>query len=158
MNELTFREFRREDEVELRILIQKGLGQRFGFIDESLNPDLHTLYDYYSTHGVTFLVVEADQAMIGCGALIREHGSREVARIVRVSVRQDYQGQGIGRAISQRLIEAAGANGFKRLLVETNADWNSALRLYQSLGFQEEQRLVSEEFGFTEVHMAMALA
>jgi GNAT superfamily N-acetyltransferase len=157
LNALTFREFRREDEVELRKLIQNGLGQRFGFIDETLNPDLHTLYDYYTTHGVTFLVVETDQTMIGCGALIRENGSHEVARIVRVSVRQDYQGQGIGRAISHRLIEAAKTQDFKRLLVETNADWDSALRLYQSLGFQEEQRLVSEEFGFTEVHMAMAL-
>ncbi|HEX2623193.1 MAG TPA: GNAT family N-acetyltransferase [Phototrophicaceae bacterium] len=157
MAELTFRDFTHSDEVELRTLIQNGLGQRFGTIDESLNPDLHTLYDYYTMHGVCFLVTESDSEIVGCGALIREHGSSEIARIVRVSVRQDQQGKGIGRAISQRLIDVAKANGFKRLLVETNSDWDSALRLYQLLGFQEEQRLKSEEFDFIEVHMAMLL-
>ena len=105
-----------------------------------------------------FLVVEDDDGtIIGCGALIHENGSDEVARIVRVSVAKSQQGRGLGQAISQRLIDAAREKGYQRVLVETNADWTSALRLYQTCGFEEYDRTVNAPYGFTEVHMRLDL-
>jgi N-acetylglutamate synthase-like GNAT family acetyltransferase len=151
------RPFRPEDQSVVYALILEGLGQRFGKIDSSLNPDLSDIQSSYVDQDATFLVVEHDREIIGCGALILENGSREIARIVRVSVRGDQQGKGMGRKISERLIAIARERGFKRILVETNSDWDSALTLYQTCGFVEYDRVFVEAFGFTEVHMALGL-
>lgn len=158
MPELVLRPFAASDQVPVRTLILHGLTSRFGTLDESLNPDLTDIGTSYTASGDTFLVAEFDGQIVGCGALIRENGSAAVGRIVRVSVDSAMQGRGIGRSISQGLIAAARQRGFTELLVETNDDWHSALRLYQSLGFQEYAREPSPEFGFIEVHMRLFLS
>ena len=155
---LNLRQFHPEDQESVRNLILEGLGQRFGFIEAKFNPDLDDLQANYIDQGATVLIVEENETIIGCGALIKENGSDEVARIVRVSVDIQHQGRSIGRMISQKLIDTAQKRNFRQILVETNSDWNSALRLYRSLGFVEYQRTYAAEFDFTEVHMAMDLS
>ena len=157
MTQLIFRDFAPNDQAPVKALVLAGMAQRYGDIDPSLNPDLNDIHKHYVQQAASFIIVEVAGEMVGCGALILENGSREVGRIVRVSVRADQQRRGYGRQISQRLIEIAEARGFARLLVETNDDWDSALRLYQSLGFVEYKRERSAEFGVVEVHMEKAL-
>ncbi len=157
MNDIVFRSFTPADQAAVREVILRGLESRFGVLDETANPDVDDIWANYGVRGETFLVAELDGAIIGCGALIHENGSEVTARIVRVSVDAAYQGQGLGRRISTALIEAARERGFAEILVETNEDWESALRLYQGLGFVEYDRAVSTEFGFVEVHMRMRL-
>jgi GNAT superfamily N-acetyltransferase len=141
----------------MRALVLAGLGQRFGHVDASLNPDLDDIQGEYIDAGASVIIAEADGNMIGCGALIKENGSDAVARIVRVSVLSGWQGRGLGKAISERLIAIARERAFSRVLVETNSDWDSALRLYQGCGFVEYDRIYVPEFDFTEVHMALDL-
>jgi ribosomal protein S18 acetylase RimI-like enzyme len=157
MTNIRLRPFTKADQPFVRALILDGLKSRFGVIDDSLNPDLTDIHAHYIESGETFLVAELNGQIVGCGALIREDGSDETARIVRVSVDVEHQGRGIGRQISAALVESARERGFSKILVETNEDWDSALRLYQSLGFQEDARLPSPEFGFIEVHMRLDL-
>ncbi len=151
------RDYQPEDEEAVRMLVLSGLEQRFGVLIDGLNPDLDDLETHYIQQGASIIVVESDGQIIGCGMLIKEHGSDEVARIVRVSVAKDRQRQGIGKIISQRLLEIANERGFVQVLVETNSDWYSALNLYQSMGFIEVERIYVSEWNFTEVHMAMDL-
>ncbi len=154
---IDLRPFHPADQPAVRALILEGLAARFGVLREDLNPDVNNIEAHYLHQGSTFLVAEADNQIVGCGALIAEHGSTHVARIVRVSVHPHYQQNGIGRTISQRLIKIAGERGFRQILVETNEDWQSALRLYQSLGFQEVFRHTDVNFGYVEIHMALNL-
>ncbi len=155
---VTMRDFQPDDQHTVFDLIIAGLGQHFDAIKPEYNPDLLDIQASYIDKGATFLVVEADDGeIVGCGALIKAHGSDSVARIVRVSVRADQQGKGLGRTISQQLIATARARGFSKILVETNSDWTTALRLYQSCGFSETHRCKSTEFDFIEVHMEMTL-
>ena len=152
----TIRPFTPADQTAVRDLILNGLGSRFGFIDASLNPDVNDIWSQYIEQRASVLVAEADH-IIGCGILMREDGSDEVARIVRMSVASSEQGKGLGSQMGEALLQIARERGFRRVLVETNGDWHSALRLYQSLGFSEIERLPDPEFGFIEVHMALDL-
>lgn len=154
---MLIRSLQPDDADTVRRLILDGLAQRFGAADEALNPDLNALWDHYSREAVTFVVAVDGGRIIGCGALVREPGAASTARIVRVSVAADAQGRGLGRAISQRLLDSARAAGFSQVVVETNDDWDSALRLYRSLGFQESRRETNPAFGFVEVHMFLDL-
>lgn len=152
----TLRNFHPDDQDVVYSLIIEGLGQRFDEVKPEYNPDLLDIQANYIQQGATFLILESEGEIIACGALIKEHGSNKIARIVRVSVRADQQGNGFGRYISQQLIITARERQFNKIVVETNDDWESALRLYQSLGFKETHR-VKTEYGYTELHMAMTL-
>lgn len=151
------RDFRAADQAAAFALIAAGLTQRFGFFLEGINPDIDDIHAHYIAKGDVFVVVEKAGAIIGCGAVIAEPDTENTARIVRVSVAADQQGQGIGRGISEHLLGRAKAMGYAEVLVETNHDWHSALRLYQSLGFAEYMRKPIPEYGYTEVHMRLGL-
>jgi putative acetyltransferase len=145
------------EEAAIRELVLGGLAQRFGVRRDDLNPDLDDIARYYTERGASIIVAEDQGRIVACGMLIHEDGSPIIARIVRMSVRQDYQGKGIGRLMAERLLEIARERGFMQVLVETNAHWNSALRLYQSLGFREYKRRYEPEFDFHEIHMSLNL-
>lgn len=137
MNEtnIRVRPFRREDQESARRLILKGLGEHFGFIDETLNSDLNDIAASYLDQGHLFLVAEHEQRLIGTGALLIYPDSS--GQIVRVSTDSAYRRAGIARTLCQQLISYAQQRALRMLKVETNDDWYDAIRLYQKLGFVE---------------------
>ncbi|HEX6383288.1 MAG TPA: GNAT family N-acetyltransferase [Anaerolineae bacterium] len=138
---LTIRPFHPDDQAAARRLILGGLGEHFGFIDASLNPDLDDIWQNYVLAGATFAVAEVDGERVGTGALVAEAaGDLATGRMVRVSVSAEYRRLGIGRRLVNYLVEAARRRGYRQLLVETNHDWHDAIRLYQACGFTEYGR------------------
>lgn len=57
------------------------------------------------------------------------------AQIMTVGVAPDHRRRGIGRALLERLIDAARAQGAGRMLLEVRVDNEPALALYRDLGF-----------------------
>lgn len=146
---LLIRHFRPADQATVKALILEGLGEHFGRINPNLNPDLNDIDKTYIQPGHRFLVAELGSEIVGTAALTQE--SPGVGRIVRVTVKPDHRRAGIGRTLIKRVIEIARERGDTRLLVETNCDWDDAIRLYQRCGFVEYDR--NEE----EVHFALDL-
>jgi len=128
------RPFILQDQPIARQLILEGLGGHFGFIDETMNPDLNDIWQQYVASGNLFVVVESDGVLVGTGALVREG---ENGRLLRMSVRASHQRQGIGRGLVHYLCQQARERGYAQLLVETNNDWFDAIGLYKSCGFRE---------------------
>ena len=151
------RTFTPEDQLAVRALILDGLASRFGVADPTYTPDLDDIEAHYVAQGETVLVALDEGRIVGCGMLRRENRSDQIGRIVRMSVAADQQGRGLGRQIGEALLAAARERGFNQVLLETNDDWHSALRLYAALGFSEVERLPNPDFGFIEVHMALKL-
>lgn len=135
MSTLTIRSFTPTDQPAVRQLILAGLGQHFGWINESLNPDLDDIHHNYVEQGHNFVVAEKEGQIVGTGALKRE--APGVSRMVRISVSQNQQRQGIGRRLVEHLVQTAWAQGDQCIVVETNLDWWDAIGLYQSLGFTQ---------------------
>lgn len=126
------RPFTPTDQAATRQLILEGLGRHFGFIDETMNPDLDDIWQHYLIPGNIFVVVEIEGRVIGSGALIEEGVG--IGRLVRMSVSTSYQRRGIGRRLVQHLIQKASERGYQHLLVSTNYGYD-AIGLYQSCGF-----------------------
>jgi ribosomal protein S18 acetylase RimI-like enzyme len=146
---LLIRPFAASDQPAARRLILLGLGEHFGFIDETRNPDIDDIAAQYLASGQTFLVAQIDGVLVGTGALIREDA--QTGRIVRMSVAREQRRKGIAQALMAHLMDAARERGFARLVLETNLDWDDAIAFYQRCGFREEAR--AEE----EIHLAFAL-
>lgn len=133
--DINIRPFRKDDQIAARAIILQGLGEHFGFIDETLNLDLNDITASYSDQGHIFLVAEHRQSLIGTGALLIYPDKS--GQLVRISTDPAYRRAGIARALCQQLISYAQQQMLRRLIVETNDDWDNAIRLYQNLGFDE---------------------
>ena len=133
---LQLRFFRIEDQIEARQTILKGLEERFGFLNETLNPDVDDIYNHFIAKGDLFIVGFFNGTMVCTGALITE--TVEVGRIVRVSVREEHRRRGFAGAVMECLESIAKEKGFKQLVLETNKDWDSAVSFYKKIGYQVE--------------------
>jgi len=80
-----------------------------------------------------FLVVYADGAPVGCGAL--RVLDRETAELKRMYVTPTARGRGLGRRLVAALEAEARAIGVKRLVLETGIRQAAALALYRATGF-----------------------
>lgn len=138
MTDAKIRPFVAADQVEVRRLILAGLGEHFGVIDETRNPDLDDIMTRYGAPECDFIVVARDGQIVGTGALIPEGVA--TGRMVRVSVASTCRRLGIGRQIVEHLLARARERGWRHMLVETNNDWYDAIGLYERCGFTEYAR------------------
>lgn len=137
VTDVIVRPFQPADQDAVRRLILAGLGEHFGYIDESLNPDLTDIGATYVAPGHLFVVAWLGDDRIGSGALrIMGHEGE----LVRISVSPAQRQRGIGQAIIAHLIAQARQRGMTRLLVETNLDWYDAINLYKRFDFTEYSR------------------
>jgi ribosomal protein S18 acetylase RimI-like enzyme len=147
--EISIRPFSPADQERTQELILAGLAEHFNTINAALNPDLNDIQESYSQPGSAFLVAELEGELIGTGALIAE--SENTGRIVRLSVSGSHRRQGIGLLITGHLIKAARDYDYSQVVVETNDDWDDALRLYRRCGFAEY------DHSDGEIHMMLRL-
>jgi ribosomal protein S18 acetylase RimI-like enzyme len=150
MDQVTIRDFRPEDQPVVRALVLGGLGDHFGTIDETKNPDLDDIPTAYVAKGSKVIVAELGAEIVGAGTLIEEHPG--IGRLVRMSVAKGQRGRGIGRNLVSYLLEEARRRGYRRVLVETTDDWQDAIGLYRACGFQ------TEGFRDGDIHMYLDLA
>ena len=66
------------------------------------------------------------------------HGIQpRVAEIKRLYVQPGARGNGVGRALCQKLMDTTRAAGFERVVLDTSKSLTSARALYATLGFTE---------------------
>lgn len=93
------RNFDPADQAEAAELINSGLGDRYGVQDDSMNPDLYDIQDYYRDD--CFLVAVHDGRIVGTGGLIYEGAC--FVRIVRMHTSREVRRRGVGSAVLQTL-------------------------------------------------------
>ena len=130
---IIYRPFEARDQGGARQLILNGLGEHFGSIDETRNPDIDNIQGNYIVNGATFLVAELNGRIVGTGALLEQE--RTIGQIVRMSVDRSYRRHGIGSILMLHLLEVARQRKYRQVQLETNNDWYEVIDFYKSLGF-----------------------
>ena len=113
-------------------LINAGLGDRFGFVDPSMNPDLYDIGASFAA-GV-FLVALDGETVVATGALMPM--DEATGQIARMHTKAGYRRRGIASAILAALEEHAVDLAIERLILETNVDWADAIGFYARHGYQ----------------------
>lgn len=80
-----------------------------------------------------FYIVEQDGAPIGMGGLRRVRDG--ICEMKRVYLRDTARGQGLGRALVERLMGDARAFGYRAMFLDTAPTLETAIGLYERLGF-----------------------
>jgi putative acetyltransferase len=63
----------------------------------------------------------------------------DACEMKRMFVHAELQGNGVGRALGQAIIDAARAAGYRRMLLDTSIRQAEAQALYRRLGFRDIQ-------------------
>ncbi len=104
--------------------------ERTGYLDDL---DGHT--SVYGPGDGVFLVLYEKDAVIGCGGLRRLE--KKDAELVRLWLRRDWRGRGLGRMVFDRLLRAADALGYERIFLDTSHRCADAVRLFRRNGFAD---------------------
>jgi len=138
---MTIRPFSPADQAQARALINAGLGEHFGFVDERFNPDLDDIAQTYASG--CFLLGEIDGALVATGAYRPLDGASVL--IVRMSVRADLRRRGLATRMLNALLSHARQAGYVAARLETTSTWHEVITFYLRNGF----RITGEQAGET---------
>ena len=128
----------------------------YGLMEPSEEEQLADPQRYFVDDcGGQIFVALHDDNVVGTCAIV-PHGPGE-AELAKLTVAQEFQGQGIARRLVERCIAYARKEGVRRVMLLSNSQLQPALRLYESMGF--EYRPVPEitKYHSADVHMSLDL-
>jgi len=117
---------------EVKQLILDGLGEHWGTIDPSKNPDLDNICKYYRKD--EFILALYKQQIIGSGVLVLLNST--TSKVVRMSVKKEFRRNGIGVSILDHLINIASIKGHTKVILETTTTWTEIIDFYTFYGFK----------------------
>ena len=94
--------------------------------------------DYAAPRGA-LLLARVDGAIAGCCALRPMDGSDypNAAEMKRLFVRKAFRGFGLGRQLTEAILDEARRAGYSSVLLDTLDEMEAARALYEDLGFEE---------------------
>lgn len=108
----------------------------------AVNPEGGTNFTHLGHHEVEpgsggFFVARVDGVARGCGGYRAITGAAGAAEVKRMWVDPAARGTGIGAGVLRAIIDAAVADGYSELRLETGLHLQAAVALYRRFGFEE---------------------
>ncbi|MDV5171000.1 bifunctional helix-turn-helix transcriptional regulator/GNAT family N-acetyltransferase [Photobacterium rosenbergii] len=119
--------------VVRRVSAEHGLTADKGY--GVADPTLDSLSEVYSEPRSAFWIVEKDNRILGGGGIAPLAGEEGVCELQKMYFLPELRGKGFARRIAATALKYAREQGFKACYLETTASLQSAIKLYQSLGF-----------------------
>ncbi|REJ72947.1 MAG: GNAT family N-acetyltransferase [Acidobacteria bacterium] len=106
------------------------------------SEDLDTWLSEIDAGHVVTLLARDGEALVGYATVDRSRlpWSRHVAEL-RVVVRADRRGQGLGRALTQEAFALALSEGIEKMMARMTLDQKGAIAVFEGLGFRPEALL-----------------
>jgi putative acetyltransferase len=152
--EFAIREFKPGDEADFRRLNEEWILRYFALEPKERELLADPQGMILDRGGRIFLAVRDGQTVGCCALLVIAPGEFEVAKM---AVTESFRRAGIGRQLLAKAIAEARALGAHRLYLETNQKLESAIRLYESMGFRHlpPERIIPSVYERANVYMEL---
>lgn len=120
---------------QFRALLMQYAAEREGSFSERMVQDLRDLPGRYAAPDGGLFIALCDGEPVATAAWTKFNAA--LMEMKRVYVQPAQRGMGIGRRLSQRIIDEARRRGFAQVGISTWATATPAITLYESLGFQQ---------------------
>ncbi|XP_033890649.1 probable N-acetyltransferase camello [Acipenser ruthenus] len=130
------------------VLLLAGLRQASDYIystyvEATLKDDLLDINKtYMKSKGSCFWVAESNDHVVAIVAAVPSKGEPGALELRRMSVRKNYRGLGIAKALCRTVLDFARANGYKAVVLETSQVQYDAQKLYESIGYKKIRQFV----------------
>ena len=106
---------------------------------QGFDAELATLPGDYAAPRGALLLARVGDAVAGCCALRPMDSSDypNAAEMKRLYVRKAFRGFGLGRQLSEAILDEARRAGYSTVLLDTLDEMEAARALYEDLGFEE---------------------
>ena len=110
-----------------------AVGPGFAIMD----PEVDDMYAAYTRPRCAYFVVVLANRVVGGGGIAPlEGGNPDTCELRKMYFLPEARGLGLGRSLLTRCLEAARAEDFRHMYLETLKTMTAARRLYESFGFQ----------------------
>ena len=86
------------------------------------------------------LLLAWDGDMVAGGAALRPLAEHGICELKRLFVRGRWRGLGVGRHLTEQILDAATQAGYIRMRLDTEKRLETAINLYRKFGFSEIDR------------------
>ena len=101
------------------------------------DPTTDRLYELFQANGSTYFVAELNGVIVGGGGIYPSDGlPPDTCELVKMWLKPEARGIGLGRELITRCIEAAKGAGYKKMYLETMPELKQALKVYEKFGFK----------------------
>ena len=107
----------------------------FDLAFQGFEAELTTLPGAYAPPKGCILLAQIEGEAAACIAF--RQINETTAEMKRLYVKPAHQGKGLGRKLTQALLEKARAAGYKKIRLDTVPSMEAAIKLYLALGFRE---------------------
>jgi putative acetyltransferase len=118
-----------------RLIREYGSSLGIDLSFQDFGRELDELPGEYRPPEGRLLLALVDGEPAGCAALRPLGGGR--CELKRLYVRPAHRRLGLGRKLTEALVDAAGELGYRRMLLDTIPSMGAAHELYRSLGFRD---------------------
>lgn len=138
INQISLRTIQPEDNQAMANIIRTSLAE-FGvdkpgtvYYDDTTDH----LYELFQKENAIYYVAEYEAALIGGAGIYPSDGlPADVCELVKMYLKKDARGLGLGKELIERCIDFAKSKGYKKVYLETFPELEKAVSVYQKFGF-----------------------
>jgi N-acetylglutamate synthase-like GNAT family acetyltransferase len=105
-------------------------------VNKFVRDEVHRILDDFEEDNDLFLVAEHGDEMVGTVFIEHNNPEADCCNMQFLVVRRDHRGHGHGRELVSRGLEFAREAGFKTVELNATADFDFAITMYESMGFE----------------------
>jgi putative acetyltransferase len=139
MQDVNIRKIQPSDNKELAIIVRNSLAE-FGankpgtvYYDDTTDH----LYELFQEPGSIYFVAEQEGKILGGAGIYPSEGLPQgTCELVKMYLKPEARGQGVGRTLIDKCLEFAKGFGYIQVYIETMPELKKAVTVYKKYGFE----------------------